>query len=297
MRGDVAHQRPRNDAANPNNKPGCSSNPKSNIACRHRNGAAASDDEPPSRRQVVRIRDMHDGKADGAVTVTRMNGVHVLDKPIVVIDQRVLARDCLVKCLGEAIADRRILAFARASDWLAVADDQRKPGVVLLCVPTYRRSDRENDEFRILKAAGDVPCIVVSDAEDCDQAVSAIEDGAQGFLPASVSLDVAVQAVRLVEAGGTFIPAKMLIQSQRVREGLGNGGDNARRFTVRQSAVLAALRQGRSNKQIAYQLQMSEGTVKVHVREIMKKVNARNRTEVVLRTHQYQDSQSAMGSG
>jgi DNA-binding NarL/FixJ family response regulator len=290
MRGDVAHQRARNDAANPNNKPGCSSNPKGNIAWRNRNGAAASDDEPPSRRQVIRIRDTQDGKVDGAVAVTRMNGVHVLDKPIVVIDQRVLARDCLVKCLGGAIADRRILAFASTSDWLAVADDHPKPAVVLICALGYKRTDQQNDDFRILKAAGDVPCIVISDTEDCDQAISAVEDGAQGFLPASVSLDVAVQAVRLVEAGGTFIPAKMLIRSQKAKEGLVNGGDNSRPFTMRQSAVLAALHQGRSNKQIAYQLQMSEGTVKVHVREIMKKVNARNRTEVVLRTHQYQEN-------
>jgi DNA-binding NarL/FixJ family response regulator len=295
VRGEVAHQRARSDAAGPNNKSGCSGNGKGNVAWRNRNGAAnvATDDEPAARRQLVRIRDTQDGKADGAASVTRINGVHALDRPIVVIDQRVLARDCLVKCLAEAFDDRRILAFAGASNWLAVADDYPKPAVMLICVTCYRRTDQRNDDFRILKASGDVPCIVLSDAEDCDQAISAVEDGAQGFLPASVSLDVAVQAVRLVEAGGTFIPAKMLLQSQKARDCLSNGGsagECSSPFTMRQSAVLAALHQGRSNKQIAYQLQMSEGTVKVHVREIMKKVNARNRTEVVLRTHQYQDS-------
>ena len=136
-----------------------------------------------------------------------------------------------------------------------------------------------------MRSADDAPRIVVSDSEDYDQATSAVEDGAKGFIPTSVSLDVAVQAVRLVEAGGTFIPATMLVQSQKAKLGNGeNGRDRGELFTVRQAAVLAALHQGRANKQIAYQLQMSEATVKVHVREIMKKVGARNRTEVVLRT-------------
>jgi DNA-binding NarL/FixJ family response regulator len=243
------------------------------MAWRNRNDAAnvAAHDEPPPRRQLLRIRDTQGGKTDVNVSVTRINGVHALDRPIVVIDQRVLARDCLVKCLREAVEDRRVLAFASASDWLAVAADYAKPGVILICTPAYRRTDQQDDDFRILRATGDAPCIVVSDTEDCDQAISAVEDGVQGYLPASVSLDVAVQAVRLVEAGGTFIPARMLILSQKTRECLGsNGVDGPNLFTTRQSAVLAALHQGRSNKQIAYQLQMSEGTVKVHVREIMK---------------------------
>jgi DNA-binding NarL/FixJ family response regulator len=289
VRGEAAYQRGRSDTAGSNNKSGCSGNAKGDVTWQHRSDAAgvSTNDGPVPR---LRIRDTQDGKAGAAASVTPINGVRALDKPIVVIDQRALARDCLVKCLGEAIDDRRILAFASASEWLAAADDTPKPGVMLICAPCYRRTDQRDDDFRILKAAGDVPWIVVCDTEDCEQAISAIEDGAQGFLPASVSLDVAVQAVRLVEAGGTFIPAKMLLQSQKAKDGLCNGAESSSPFTMRQSAVLAALHQGRSNKQIAYQLQMSEGTVKVHVREIMKKVNARNRTEVVLRTHQHQDS-------
>jgi DNA-binding NarL/FixJ family response regulator len=51
-------------------------------------------------------------------------------------------------------------------------------------------------------------------------------------------------------------------------------------FTRRQVAVIDALRKGKANKIIAYELNMCESTVKVHVRNIMKKLNARNRTEV-----------------
>lgn len=228
---------------------------------------------------------------NGAVKDSRSHDAIFRDRPIVVIDRRILARECLVRCLEDATEGRSILAFDSAAVWLGAADDYPPPSVILICAAQYKGADRQAaGDFQLLKASADVPCIVLSDSEDCDQAVSAIEDGAQGFVPATVSLDVAVQAVRLVEAGGTFIPASMLILSQRARETHEGNGHAASLFTVRQAAVLAALHQGRSNKQIAYQLQMSEGTVKVHVREIMKKVHARNRTEVVLRTHQDQSA-------
>jgi DNA-binding NarL/FixJ family response regulator len=57
-------------------------------------------------------------------------------------------------------------------------------------------------------------------------------------------------------------------------------------FTARQAAVIDALRRGKANKIIAYELNMRESTVKVHVRNIMKKLNAKNRTEVAYRANE-----------
>jgi DNA-binding NarL/FixJ family response regulator len=56
------------------------------------------------------------------------------------------------------------------------------------------------------------------------------------------------------------------------------------RFSPRQIQVLERLNQAKQNKVIAYELGMAESTVKVHIRHIMKKLNARNRTQVVLKT-------------
>lgn len=287
MRGQVVNERARGTPAITRSRSvSCgSANTRTNARTENGTAVVAVAGTPPAERPLTRTH------GSGVVNGTRSHHAIADNRPIVVIDRRILARDCLVRCLRDAIEGRNILAFDGAAEWLAVADDHLKPGVVLICAAHYKSADQQvENDFLILKAAIDVPCIVVSDTEDWDQAISAIEDGAQGFIPTSVSLDVAVQAVRLVEAGGTFIPAKMLILSHRAREAHEGNGHAASLFTVRQAAVLAALHQGRSNKQIAYQLQMSEGTVKVHVREIMKKVNARNRTEVVLRTHQDQMS-------
>ena len=58
-------------------------------------------------------------------------------------------------------------------------------------------------------------------------------------------------------------------------------------LTARQIAVGEAIRQGKANKQIAYELDMRESTVKVHIRNIMKKLNAKNRTEVAVKIEEF----------
>jgi DNA-binding NarL/FixJ family response regulator len=121
------------------------------------------------------------------------------------------------------------------------------------------------------------PLVVVSDNEDPDLIVQMLGKNVRGYVPTSLSLNVAAHAVELVRAGGVFVPASSLIAAHRAPEetvtpkGL---------FTARQAAVVDALRRGKANKIIAYELNMRESTVKVHVRNIMKKLHATNRTEV-----------------
>ena len=101
-------------------------------------------------------------------------------------------------------------------------------------------------------------------------------------IPTNVHLELAAQAIRLVHAGGTFVPVETFLSARmaspagvaQVAEDLG------RVFTRRQLAVAELLRKGQSNKEIAKALTMEESTVKVHVRAIMRKLNAKNRTQV-----------------
>jgi DNA-binding NarL/FixJ family response regulator len=95
-----------------------------------------------------------------------------------------------------------------------------------------------------------------------------------------LSFNVAVEAVRLVKAGGVFIPASSIVPD-------GDETVPARTSTLlthRQMEVVEEIRSGKANKQIAYDLNMSEHTVKVHLRHIMRKLKARNRTEVAVRS-------------
>ena len=90
----------------------------------------------------------------------------------------------------------------------------------------------------------------------------------------TATLSITLAAIRLVKAGGTFVPVDLLLAPRTDRM-----PPQQNRLTSRQGAVLNHLQQGKANKIIAYELGMSESTVKVHVRNIMHKMGATNRTQ------------------
>lgn len=206
-------------------------------------------------------------------------------KPItvLVIDRRVLLRDCLVRSLKTTNEDWVVHAFASVAELQEAGPFRPPPAVIILC-HQGRDDVAAEREFALLpEVAPGTPAVVISDSEDFDDILAALDHGVRGYIPTSVTLDIAVEALRLVEAGGTFVPASC-VTSSRLKD------DNAAvgrtpptpRLTPRQAAVLEALRLGKANKQIAYELNMREGTVKAHVRDIMKRLNAKNRTEVAI---------------
>jgi DNA-binding NarL/FixJ family response regulator len=145
------------------------------------------------------------------------------------------------------------------------------------------------DEIAAIAETGPaVPLIVMSDLEDVGEVHMALRLGARGFLPANTPPAEAAAAIRFVSAGGTYIPQCVLaapsVTQRSALAGPRDGSGNPIEFSQRESQVLEGLKQGKQNKVIAYELKMDESTVKVHIRRIMKKLNARNRTQVILLT-------------
>jgi DNA-binding NarL/FixJ family response regulator len=204
---------------------------------------------------------------------------------IVVIDERVLPRDCLVKCLRMATQSHLVLAFSSLAEWQEVEKNHPPAAVIMFCSHRHNRTDVEiESDLPFVSHDGIViPVVIISEKEDADHVLAALERGARGYIPTSLTLDVAVGAMQFVEAGGTFVPASTLTSWKHTNEtALAQDGPLRRLFTTRQAAVLECLRKGKANKQIAYELSMSEGTVKVHVRNIMKKLKVHNRTEAAV---------------
>jgi DNA-binding NarL/FixJ family response regulator len=198
---------------------------------------------------------------------------------IIIIDERALVRDCLMHCLQAAYVDHEVFAFAALSDWTKVESDYPAPSVILLCVRNHRSIAIEDsdDADGIARLATSAPLVIISDIEDASRIMRAIENGARGYIPTSMTLGIAVEAVRLVEAGGTFVPINCVLPPSQ-----NHGNDGSQLFTARQIMVVEALCRGKANKQIAFELGMCESTVKVHIRHIMRKLKARNRTEVAM---------------
>jgi DNA-binding NarL/FixJ family response regulator len=129
---------------------------------------------------------------------------------------------------------------------------------------------------------------------------SVLERGVLGFIPKAYSPEVMLSAVRLVLAGGVYVPPMMLSSlPPGVVAGIpGIGADPAQRgssaataqtlehlrnvLTERQVEVLQLLSQGKPNKLIGRALGISEGTVKIHLAAIFRALNVRNRTEAVV---------------
>lgn len=209
------------------------------------------------------------------------------DTSIIVVDERVLIRDCFARSLQAKCGNHNVLSFATVEEWVAAAADHARAAVIIVCAQGRRwsRAEIERAIATLSRAEMSAPIVIVSDAEDVDHILEAIKGGARGYIPTSLTLDVAAEAVRLVEAGGTFVPACSLT-APRETPGLQKSVDGASgaRFTARQILVVEALHSGLANKQIAHELNMRESTVKVHIRHIMKKLKARNRTEVAVLT-------------
>lgn len=114
--------------------------------------------------------------------------------------------------------------------------------------------------------------------------LEAVRLGAAGFIPKTSSSKVMLSALRLVMSGGVYLPPA-LIDENSVSTRDAPGADmslDATPLTPRQREVLALLGQGKSNKEIARTLNLSEGTVKLHVTAILKALNVSNRTGAVV---------------
>jgi len=128
----------------------------------------------------------------------------------------------------------------------------------------------------------DALAVVLSDRDDGDEVNRALTHGVRGYIPTSIECEVAVAALRLINAGGTFVPADALRSATAKQENKADSEQQRRLneldLTPREFSVIDLLREGKPNKLIAAQLEMQESTVKVHVRNILKKLHADNRT-------------------
>ncbi len=188
-------------------------------------------------------------------------------------DDHPIMRAALATALAELGAPR----FVEASDAQgALALVEAHPDLDLLLVDLRMPGASGLDTIRTLRArAPQVPLVVVSADEDPAQVAALLALGVSGYVPKSEPPAVIVSAVRLVLAGGTYVPPRLLSSSA-------GAGDGTPDLTPRQVEVLRLLAQGLPNKSIANALGVSEGTVKVHLIAVFRALNVRNRTAAVL---------------
>ncbi|MBR2033130.1 MAG: response regulator transcription factor [Alphaproteobacteria bacterium] len=138
----------------------------------------------------------------------------------------------------------------------------------------------------------EIPIIILSAVFEKEIVQKTIEYGAAGYIPKTSSNAVIISAVNLVLSGGVYIPPELLKDTHQNEFDLlkqienlpyvQNVEENAKILSPRQVDVIRLISKGKSNKQIAYELGLTEGTVKLHVTAILKLLNVYNRTGAVV---------------
>ncbi|KAF1004617.1 MAG: Oxygen regulatory protein NreC [Luteibacter sp.] len=127
-----------------------------------------------------------------------------------------------------------------------------------------------------------LPTIVVSGHEEAQVARRAIAHGASAYIPKSAAVETIVEAVRTVLDGDVWLPPQLVIGQVELKADEADMAARVASLTPQQFRVLNMIAEGLLNKQIAYDLGVSEATVKAHMTAIMRKLGVSNRTQVAL---------------
>jgi len=205
------------------------------------------------------------------------------NETLVLIDPRVLNRECIAQSLLAHSLDMEIQECGSVEEWQNIRQSDSAPTVALLNIGNRKiNTDEALEELReIVESFGPTPVVVLADNDDLSHILQVLDCGTRGYIPTSLGIRICVEAIRLASVGGTFVPvSSVLAMRQYIKPKREAAEPMAGMFTERQAQVVQALRLGKANKIIAYELNLRESTVKVHIRNIMKKIKATNRTEV-----------------
>jgi two-component system, NarL family, nitrate/nitrite response regulator NarL len=153
--------------------------------------------------------------------------------------------------------------------------------LILLDIHLSDGDPRLNVE-KVISAASATPVILMSGTASADIIKQAIARGARGFIPKTMQSELFATALSMVLGGGSYLPVEIL-QDEPVVSAEPPDPQIARKFddilTSREKQVLTLVATGASNKEIGRELNLAEVTVKLHVRQILRKIGARNRSE------------------
>lgn len=206
---------------------------------------------------------------------------------LALVDGHSFTREAIAKSLQATCHFLKIVPFATVDE--CVASTVSYSLILYRAHEGYGNTCHAENKYSCIRELVTIgPTVVLSDLDSLESIQAAFDSGVRGYIPTgSTTLEMAVGIISLVNVGGTFFPASSLTSGKAALPTRYTTGDPPR-FTPRQQAVLERLRMGKTNKIIAYELQMSPSSVKTHVRNIMRKMNATNRTEVACRAHEFE---------
>lgn len=199
---------------------------------------------------------------------------------VLITDEQSLFRDGLSLRLKEINEDITILQSSSLIDMQKILSHETDTDLVILDIDLadINTSDVIN---KIKTIAPNTKIVTTSTSEDTRNIKKILSLGVKGYIPKRSDSNILSGALKLILDGGTYIPPAML-NNNLDYSSYNNLNYFKKNLTNRQSQVLDLIAQGKSNKQIAYDMGVSEATVKLHINALLRSLKVNNRTQAVI---------------
>ncbi|TVR97129.1 MAG: DNA-binding response regulator [Rhodospirillales bacterium] len=203
---------------------------------------------------------------------------------VLIADDHPLFREALSSVVAEMSADAVCLDAASFDDAFAAVRDVPDLDLILLDL-TMPGAEGLTGLGLLRHAAPAIPVVVVSATAERRTVLEALRAGAVGYLPKSASRATMITALKMVLAGGVYVPGDVVRGGNALDDFAADGRigpAGLATLTRKQLQVLEHLARGLSNKEIARALSLAEPTVKTHVSALLRKLHLRSRTQAIV---------------
>jgi DNA-binding NarL/FixJ family response regulator len=199
---------------------------------------------------------------------------------LIIADDHPLFRGALRQAVASVISSAKIDEAGSFEDLTALLEHNAEVDLILLDL-TMPGISGFSGLIYLRAQYPAIPVVIVSASDDVETIRRSVDFGASGFIPKRFGVDTLRDAILKVMAGDVWIPSDVDLSSVADPE-MSRLRDRLVTLTPQQVRVLMMLSQGLLNKQIAYELGVSEATIKAHVSAILQKLGVESRTQAVI---------------
>jgi DNA-binding NarL/FixJ family response regulator len=202
---------------------------------------------------------------------------------VLLADDHAIFRSGMKYVLDGLSDDVQVIEGASYEDALKIAKENNDLSIALvdLSMPGF---DNFTGLKRLCKELDDVTVVVISAHGQNTEIRQAMACGISGYIPKTLESSIILSALKLVFSGGVYLPPSLLEENKVSDETDIRYGKKAM-ITPRQQDVLSLIAVGYSNKEIALNLRLAEGTVKLHVTALLKVLDVSNRTKALVKAN------------
>lgn len=202
-----------------------------------------------------------------------------MNKKIIIADDHPLFRAAMKLSLDQILDNAEVHEVGSIDTLQILLSEESKPDLILLDLHMPGAHGFSGLLF-LISHYPDTPVVIVSSEEDSQVISKVIHYGALGFIPKSLTLENLHDAINAVLSGQQWLPAGFSLSSEPTEKS--DVEVKLASLTPQQFRVLGMIGKGMLNKQIAYDLDVSEATIKAHLTAIFKKLGVRSRTQAVI---------------